>query len=111
MKTHHVRGAVLQLGSLHGQLHQVASCLRRAGATTSEIVIVDDGSTKDDTAEKADAWQAEYPDDRSWPSTSRTAGTAQAVNTGLAHAEGRYYQGRRLRRLAGRRRPMREVLR
>ena len=56
-----------------------------------EILIVDDGSTKDNTAEIADAWQAKHPE------TIRAihkpnGGHGSAVNTGLANAEGRYFK-------------------
>ena len=56
-----------------------------------EIIIVDDGSTKDDTAQKADEWAERYP------SIIRAihqenAGHGGAVNTGLANARGRYFK-------------------
>lgn len=56
-----------------------------------EIIIVDDGSAKDDTAAKADSWQDRFPD------IIRTVhqengGHGQAVNTGLAHATGLYFK-------------------
>ena len=56
-----------------------------------EVIIVDDGSTKDDTATKADEWQERFPD------TVRAihqenGGHGAAVNTGLAHATGRYFK-------------------
>ena len=61
------------------------------GKNDIEILIVDDGSTKDNTAEIADAWQEKYPD------TIRAihkpnGGHGSAVNTGLANAEGRYFK-------------------
>lgn len=40
--------------------HCIGSLL--IGSDDIEVIIVDDGSTKDDTARKADQWQAEYPD-------------------------------------------------
>jgi len=40
--------------------HSIASLL--TGSPDIEIIIVDDGSTKDDTAAKADQWQREHPD-------------------------------------------------
>lgn len=61
------------------------------GRNDIQIVIVDDGSTKDDTAEKADAWQAEYPE-TILAVHQPNGGHGQAVNTGLAHAEGRYFK-------------------
>lgn len=56
-----------------------------------EIIIVDDGSTKDDTGAKADTWAEKHP------SIIRAihqenGGHGQAVNTGLANATGRYFK-------------------
>lgn len=56
-----------------------------------EIIIVDDGSFKDNTAEKALAWQKKYPD------IIRTVikengGHGSAVNAGLDVAEGLYFK-------------------
>lgn len=56
-----------------------------------EILIVDDGSTKDDTAQKADEWQERYP------SIIRAlhkenGGHGSAVNMGLEHATARYFK-------------------
>lgn len=61
------------------------------GRNDIQIVIVDDGSTKDDTPEKADAWQAEYPE-TILAVHQPNGGHGQAVNAGLAHAEGRYFK-------------------
>ena len=61
------------------------------GRNDIQIVIVDDGSTKDDTAEKADAWQAEYPE-TILAVHQPNGGHGQAVNTGLKNAEGRYFK-------------------
>ena len=56
-----------------------------------EILLVDDGSTKDDTAAVADRWQAEYPDIvRAIHQPNK--GHGGAVNTGLANATGFYYK-------------------
>ncbi len=56
-----------------------------------EIIIVDDGSAKDDTPAIADRWQERFPD------TVRAihqenGGHGAAVNTGLAAARGRYFK-------------------
>ena len=56
-----------------------------------EILIVDDGSVKDNTAEKADEWEARFP------GTIRAlhqenAGHGGAVNKGLANARGLYFK-------------------
>lgn len=56
-----------------------------------EILIVDDGSVKDNTAEKADGWEARHP------ATIRAihqenAGHGGAVNKGLANARGLYFK-------------------
>lgn len=56
-----------------------------------EIIIVDDGSAGDDTAEKADEWERRHP------GVIRTmhqenGGHGQAVNTGLQHATGLYFK-------------------
>lgn len=56
-----------------------------------EVIIVDDGSTKDDTPAKADAWAAKYPDIVR-AVHQENGGHGQAVNTGLAHATGRYFK-------------------
>ncbi|MEG0417233.1 glycosyltransferase family 2 protein [Gordonibacter sp.] len=56
-----------------------------------EIIIVDDGSTKDDTPAKADVWAAAHPDIIR-AVHQENGGHGQAVNTGLAHATGRYFK-------------------
>ena len=56
-----------------------------------EVIIVDDGSTKDDTAEKADDWQARCPGTIKAVHQAN-GGHGAAVNTGLAHAEGLYFK-------------------
>lgn len=61
------------------------------GRNDIQIVIVDDGSTKDDTPAKADAWQAEYPE-TILTVHQPNGGHGQAVNTGLKNAEGRYFK-------------------
>ena len=56
-----------------------------------EIIIVDDGSTKDDTPAKADAWAARHPDIIR-AVHQENGGHGQAVNTGLANATGLYFK-------------------
>ena len=56
-----------------------------------EILIVDDGSTKDDTAEKADEWQSRYPDIIK-AIHKENGGHGSAVNAGLARASARYFK-------------------
>ena len=56
-----------------------------------EVIIVDDGSTKDDTAEKADRWEARYPGIVR-AIHQENGGHGAAVNTGLANANGRYFK-------------------
>lgn len=56
-----------------------------------EIIIVDDGSTKDHTAEKADAWEQKHPGIIK-AVHQENGGHGQAVNTGLAHATGLYFK-------------------
>ena len=52
-----------------------------------EILIVNDGSAKDNTAEIADGWQERYPDIiKAIHKTN--GGHGSAVNTGLANATG-----------------------
>lgn len=56
-----------------------------------EILIVDDGSTKDDTPQKADEWQQRYPDIIR-AIHQENGGHGSAVNTGLANASARYFK-------------------
>jgi len=56
-----------------------------------EIIIVDDGSQKDDTGAKADRWQEEYPGIIK-AIHQENGGHGQAVNTGLEYAQGRYFK-------------------
>ncbi len=56
-----------------------------------EIIIVDDGSTKDNTAESADAWQERHPDIIR-AIHKENGGHGSAVNCGLAHATGTYFK-------------------
>lgn len=56
-----------------------------------EILIVDDGSTKDDTARKADEWHERYPS-TIYAIHKENGGHGSAVNVGLATARGRYFK-------------------
>ncbi|WP_172135393.1 glycosyltransferase [Adlercreutzia sp. ZJ473] len=56
-----------------------------------EILIVDDGSTKDATPEKADEWARRRPDVIR-AIHQENGGHGAAVNTGLAHASARYFK-------------------
>ncbi len=56
-----------------------------------EIILVDDGSTKDETPAKVDEWAARYPDIIR-AIHQENGGHGQAVNTGLAHATGLYFK-------------------
>ncbi len=56
-----------------------------------EIIIVNDGSTKDDTGAKADAWAAKHPDIIK-AVHQPNGGHGEAVNTGLREASGVYFK-------------------
>ena len=60
-----------------------------AGGEDVEVIIVDDGSTKDETAKIADEYAAKYPTIVK-AVHQENGGHGQAVNTGLAHATGKY---------------------
>jgi len=68
--------------------HCVRSLL--VGATDVEILIVDDGSGKDETPAKADAWAAQYPDTITVIHQANT-GYGGVLSTGLAAARGTYF--------------------
>jgi glycosyltransferase involved in cell wall biosynthesis len=61
------------------------------GGEDVEIIIVDDGSTKDNTAEIADRYAREYPTIVK-AVHQENGGHGQAVNTGLAYATGKYFK-------------------
>ena len=61
------------------------------GSTDIEIVIVDDGSTKDNTAEKADQWRAAHPD-LIKVIHQENKGHGGAVMAGLRAATGVYFK-------------------
>ncbi|MCL2806553.1 MAG: glycosyltransferase [Coriobacteriia bacterium] len=56
-----------------------------------EIVLVNDGSTKDNTPEKIDEWAARHPSIIK-AVHQENGGHGQAVNAGLAHATGVYFK-------------------
>ncbi len=56
-----------------------------------QICIVDDGSTKDDTAQKADRWAERYPNIIK-AIHQPNGGHGKAVLAGLEHADGIYYK-------------------
>lgn len=57
----------------------------------AEIIIVNDGSTKDNTAEIADRYASEYPTIVK-AIHQENGGHGEAVNTGLRNATGKYYK-------------------
>lgn len=61
------------------------------GGEDVEIIIVDDGSTKDRTAEIADEYEAQYPSIVK-AVHKENGGHGSAVNTGLANASGLYFK-------------------
>ncbi len=61
------------------------------GGDRVEIIIVDDGSTRDRTAKIADWYAAKYPEIIRVVH-QENGGHGQAVNTGLAHATGLYFK-------------------
>ena len=61
------------------------------GSGDIEILIVDDGSTKDNTAQKADEWHERYPE-TIYAIHKENGGHGSAVNTGLEYARGRYFK-------------------
>ena len=56
-----------------------------------EILIVDDGSTKDNTLEIAQGWEKKFPEIIR-AIHQENGGHGQAVNTGLKNARGLYYK-------------------
>lgn len=69
--------------------HCIESLL--VGGEDVEIIIVDDGSTKDDTGKKADEWAAKYPTIIK-AVHQENGGHGEAVNTGLKSATGLYFK-------------------
>lgn len=71
-------------------MDQCIESLLKAGEDI-EIIIVNDGSTKDNTSEKAHEWESSYPNIVR-AIDQENAGHGGAVNTGLAHATGLYFK-------------------
>ena len=67
----------------------IKSCL--AGGDDVEIIIVDDGSTKDDTLKIAKEYEVKYPNIVK-AVHQENGGHGQAVNTGLANATGMFFK-------------------
>lgn len=61
------------------------------GGEEVEVIIVDDGSAKDNTAEIADRYAKEYPTIVK-AVHQENGGHGQAVNTGLSHATGKFFK-------------------
>ncbi|MDO5402502.1 MAG: glycosyltransferase [Eubacteriales bacterium] len=61
------------------------------GGEDVEVIIVDDGSTKDNTLEIARKYEAEYPDIVK-AVHQENGGHGQAVNTGLKYATGKFFK-------------------
>ena len=62
-----------------------------AGGDEVEVIIVDDGSTKDNTYEIAKRYEKEYPDIVK-AVHQENGGHGEAVNTGLKNATGRFFK-------------------
>lgn len=61
------------------------------GAADVQVVIVDDGSTKDDTLERANAWHERYPDIVDVVH-QENGGHGRAVMSAIEHAKGAYFK-------------------
>ncbi len=57
----------------------------------AQIILVDDGSFKDDTPQKCDEWAARYPSIIT-AVHQENGGHGEGVNQGIRHAEGLYYK-------------------
>ena len=62
-----------------------------AAGKDAEIILVDDGSTKDDTPAKCDQWADKYPDIIR-AIHQENGGHGEGVNQGIRHARGLYYK-------------------
>lgn len=72
-------------------MEKCINSLLKADNEEIEIVIVNDGSTKDNTAEIADCYAAEYPSVIK-AVHQENGGHGEAVNTGLKNATGKYFK-------------------
>lgn len=70
--------------------HSIESAIGNADEDI-EVIIVDDGSTKDNTFEIAKEYEAKYPNIVK-AIHQENGGHGQAVNTGLAHASGKFFK-------------------
>lgn len=72
--------------------HCISSIVEGSGyAEDVQVVIVDDGSTKDDTLAKAQAWEERYPHIVS-AVHQENGGHGRAVMCAIEHAEGAYFK-------------------
>lgn len=72
--------------------HAISSILEGSGyADDIQVIIVDDGSTKDDTYAKAQAWEAKYPE-LVKAIHQDNGGHGIAVLTALRNADGAYFK-------------------
>ena len=69
--------------------HCVESLL--AAGPEAEIILVDDGSTRDDTPAKCDTWAQRHPD-IILVIHQENGGHGEGVNQGIRHAQGLYYK-------------------
>ena len=72
-------------------IESLLACGGSQGIDDIEILIVDDGSTKDDTPQKADEWQRLHPGVIK-AIHQENGGHGEAVNSGLANATGVYFK-------------------
>ena len=91
------KGYIMKLISFAIPCYNSAAYMRKCiesvlpGGDDVEIIIVDDGSVKDNTGEIADEYAAKYPTIVK-AVHQENGGHGQAVNTGLANATGKYFK-------------------